>query len=63
MILVLAITFFTVLSLMKIVSILSLSHRKYLNEAISGVLQRFIFNGYIGTLMIGYAKLNIAVKV
>ena len=63
MIIVLAITFFSVLIFMKIVSILSLTHRKYMNEAISGVFQRFLFNGYIGGLMVGYVKLNIAVKV
>ena len=63
MIFVLFISFFVILCLMKIFSYFSKSHRKYINEAISGVLQRFIFNGYIGTLMIGFIKLNIAVKI
>jgi hypothetical protein len=63
MIIVLGVTFFAILIFMKIVSFLSLTHRKYMNEAISGVFQRFLFNGYIGGLMVGYVKLNIAVKV
>ena len=59
---VLLITVFVVLCIMKIVSFLSLKLRKYMNEAIIGVFQRFLFNGYIGTLMVGFVKLNIAVK-
>ena len=63
MMFVLGISFFLVLCMMKIVSFCSNSHRKYLNDTISGILQRFTFNGYIGTMMMGYVKLNIAVKV
>ena len=63
MIVILGISFFAVLIIMKLISFLSKKHRRYINEAITGVLQRFFFNGYLGSMMLGYIKLNIAVKV